>query len=128
MGFRALRAAGVALVAAGHGGLVAAGLGGAIAAPALASPRVLVSQVSSLKAGRTAGTLHGTVVNKTAAASNAKVTVRVMRWGTNAPVVGQPTVIAPANGSADFSAKVRLPKRLERGNYYLSACTPAGLG
>src|SRR3954452_16771632 len=68
------------------------GLLGFAAAPAMASPNVLVSKVSSLKAGATAGTLQGTVVNKTASAKNAQVTVRIMRWGTNAPVVGHASV------------------------------------
>src|SRR3954447_15116234 len=104
------------------------GLLGVSAGPALASPNMLVSKVSSLKAGATAGTLHGTVVNKTASASRAKVTVRLMRWGTKAPVVGRVSVPVLANGSADFSVKVKLPAGLARGNYYLSACTPAGLG
>src|SRR4051794_12102987 len=104
------------------------GLLGVSAGPALASPNMLVSKVSSLKAGATAGTLHGTVVNKTASASRAKVTVRLMRWGTKAPVVGRVSVPVLANGSADFSVKVKLPAGTKRGNYYLSACTPAGLG
>src|SRR5262249_4026644 len=101
---------------------------GASAAPALASPNVLVSKMSSLAAGATAGTIHGTVVNKTASATNAKVTVRIMRWGTKAPVVGAKTVAVGANASADFSVNVKLPSSLARGNYYLSACTPSGTG
>src|SRR3954451_24503208 len=101
------------------------GLLGVAAGPALAWPRLNVSKVSSLKAGATAGTLHGTVVNKTASASRAKVTVRLMRWGTKAPVVGRVSVPVLAHGSADFSVKVKLPAGTKRGNYYLSACTPA---
>src|SRR3954454_14741693 len=99
------------------------GLLGVSAAPALASPHMNVSKVSSLKAGAMAGTLHGTVVNKTARAANAKVTVRLMRWGTNAPVVGRANVRVGANASADFSVKVKLPAGTTRGNYYLAACT-----
>src|SRR3954453_6381178 len=101
------------------------GLLGVAAAPAVASPQVLVSKVSSLNARASAGTLHGTVVNKTASAKRAKVTVRVMRWGTKAPVVGRASVPVGANASAGFNVQVKLPAGLARGNYYLAACTPA---
>src|SRR3954471_12524577 len=104
------------------------GLLGVAAAPAMASPNVLVSKVSSLKAGAMSGTLHGTVVNKTAGARNAQVTVQLMRWGTKAPVVGRARVFVGAAGSADFSVKVKLPASTARGNYYLTACTPSGTG
>src|SRR5262249_35063114 len=108
--------------------LAVLGAAGVAAAPAMASPNVLVSKVSALKAGATAGMLHGTVVNKTASARSAKVTVRIMRWGTKAPVVGQVRVPVSANASADFNVRVKLPARLADGSYYLSACTPALLG
>src|SRR3954447_9566354 len=104
------------------------GLLGVAAAPAMASPNVLVSKVSSLTAGAMSGTLHGTVVNKTAGARNAQVTVQLMRWGTKAPVVGRAKVSVGAAGSADFSVKVKLPASTARGNYYLTACTPSGTG
>src|SRR3954470_8498712 len=104
------------------------GLLGVSAGSALASPNMLVSKVSSLKAGASAGTLHGTVVNKTASASSAKVTVRLMHWGTRAPVIGRVNVSVGAHASADFSVKVKLPANTKRGNYYLSACTPSGTG
>src|SRR3954454_20196902 len=104
------------------------GLLGVSAAPALASPHMNVSKVSSLKAGAMAGTLHGTVVNKTASTANAKVTVRLMRWGTKAPVVGRVSVPVGANASARFSAKVRFPPARARRQYYLVACPRAGLG
>src|SRR3954453_4201899 len=99
------------------------GLLGVSAGSALAAPNMLVSKVSSLKAGASAGTLHGTVVNKTTSAANAKGTVRLMRWGTKAPVVGRVNVGVGAGASADFSVKVKLPASTKRGNYYLSACT-----
>src|SRR3954451_7710856 len=104
------------------------GLLGVAAAPAMASPNVLVSKISSLKAGAMSGTLHGTVVNKTAGARNAQVAVQLMRWGTKAPVVGRAKVFVGAAGSADFSVKVKLPGSTARGNYYLTACTPSGTG
>src|SRR5262249_41545026 len=55
-------------------------LAGTLAAPALASPGVTVSTLSSLKAGRTAGTLGGKVINRTGKAATADVTVRLMRY------------------------------------------------
>src|SRR5215510_6149497 len=103
----------------GGGGRVLIASGAVLAALAFApaahaSPRVLVSNVSSLKAGATAGTLQGTVVNKTASARNAQVTVRLQRWGTKAPVVGRANVAVGANGSARFNVQVKLPSGLAR--------------
>ena len=101
-------------------------LAGSLAAPALASPGVTVSTLSSLRAGQTAGTLGGNVINRTGTAATANVTVRLMRYGTKAPVVGRTKVRVGANGSAAYRVAVKLPKGLARGNYYLAACTPYG--
>jgi hypothetical protein len=106
--------------------LTTVALAGVVAAPALASPGVTVSTLSSLQAGRTAGTLGGKVINRTGEAATANVTVRLMRYGTKAPVVGRTKVRVGANGSASYRVAVRLPKGLARGNYYLAACTPYG--
>ncbi len=103
-----------------------AALGLAAAPAALAAPGVSVSSVSSLKAGATAGTLSGTVVNDSNRATRAKVVVRLMRRGTNAPVVGRTAVNVAAHGSAAYSVGVKLPSGLKRGNYYLSSCTQYG--
>jgi hypothetical protein len=117
---RRMRAAGASLVAVGLLGLAAS--------PALAAPTVSVSTLSSLKTGAKAGTLSGSVHNDTAAARSAKVTVRLMRSGVKARVVGTTTVSVPPKAVADYSVKVALPSGLSRGNYYLSACTPKGDG
>jgi hypothetical protein len=98
----------------------------AAAPAALAAPGVAVSSVSSLAAGANAGTLSGTVVNDTNRATRAAVTVRLMRRGTEAPVVGRTAVQVGAHGSAAYSVNVKLPSSLARGNYYLSACTVKG--
>src|SRR4051794_1232931 len=84
-----VRAAGVALV-----------LAGLSAGPALASSGVTVGSVSSLKAGATAGTLGGQVVNRTDHVVNAKVSVRIQRTGAAAKFVGNTTVRVGANASA----------------------------
>jgi Peptidase family M1 domain len=118
MDVRRVRATGAALTTVALAGL--------LAAPALASPGVTVSTLSSLKAGRTAGTLDGKVINRTGRAETANVTVRLMRYGTKAPVVGRTTVRVGANGSASYRVAVKLPGGLARGNYYLAACTPYG--
>ena len=76
---RRVRAAGASLVAVALTGLAAA--------PALAAPGVTVSELSSLKAGASAGTLSGTVLNRTNRAADATVTVRINRWGTKQQVV-----------------------------------------
>jgi hypothetical protein len=117
---RKVRATGAALVTLALSGLAAG--------PALAAPGVSVSTVSSLKAGATAGTLTGTVLNRTSRATTAKVTVRIMRYGTKAPAVGSTAVRVGANGAAAYRVAVKLPSGLSRGNYYLSACTPSGTG
>ena len=51
-----------------------------------------------------------------------------MRSGMKARVVGTTTVTVPPKAIADYSVDVALPSGLERGNYYLSACTPKGDG
>jgi Peptidase family M1 domain len=108
--------------------LVVLALSGVSAGTALASPHVTVGSLSSLKAGATHGTLRGTVVNRTSRATDADVTVRVMRYGTKAKIVGAAKVHVGANANADYRVAVRLPASLSRGNYYLSACTPSGTG
>ncbi|WP_028058034.1 M1 family aminopeptidase [Candidatus Solirubrobacter pratensis] len=117
---RKVRATGAALLTLALSGLAAG--------PALAAPGVSVSTVSSLKGGATAGTLTGTVLNRTSRATTATVTVRIMRYGTKAPAVGSTAVRVGANGAAAYRVAVKLPSRLSRGNYYLSACTPSGTG
>ncbi|MDA0180452.1 M1 family aminopeptidase [Solirubrobacter phytolaccae] len=87
-----------------------------------------MSSLSSLKAGATAGTLKGTVVNDTGAAKSADVAVRIFRRGTNAAVIGRTSVKVAAHGKADYSVKVALPSTLAKGNYYLGACTSYGKG
>ena len=77
---------------------------GVVAAPAQAAPGVSVSSLSSLQAGTTAGTLHGTVVNDTGKAKRAAVAVRIFRRGTSAAVVGRTSVKVAAHG------KRRLPR------------------
>src|SRR5690242_1153508 len=94
-------------------------LAGSLAAPALASPGVTVSTLSSLRAGQSAGTLGGKVINRTSKAATANVTVRLMRYGTKAPVVGRTKVRVGAGGSASYRVAVRLPAGLAKGNYYL---------
>src|SRR5688572_23270196 len=91
---------------------------GVLAAPAQAAPGVAVSSLSSLPAGTTAGTLHGTVVNDTGQAKRAAVAVRIFRRGTNATVVGRTAVDVAAHGKADYRVKVALPASLTRGTYY----------
>ena len=119
---RGWRAGGASLLA-----IAAVGLGGpalASAAPAVVS----VSSLSSLNAGATAGTLNGRVTNETSRATNAKVTVHLMRRGTKHPLVGSTTVRVAAKSSAAYRVSVKLPAGLQKGNYYLSACTPSGAG
>jgi hypothetical protein len=120
MDVRRVRAAGASLITVAVMGLAAS--------PALAAPGVSVSEVSSLKAGATAGTLTGKVVNDTNKSSRRQVSVRIMRRGTRAPVIGRTTVSVAAHSSADYSVAVKLPAGLTKGNYYLSACTPKGTG
>ena len=115
-------------VRAGGVALVSVALAGLAASPALASPGVTVGSLSSLKAGATAGTLGGQVVNRTDHAVDAKVTVRIQRTGAAAKFVGNTAVRVAANAAATYSVAVKLPGGLSRGNYYLAACTPSGTG
>src|SRR5690349_12632261 len=115
-----VRAAGVALVGFA--------LVGPVASPALASPGVTVSSLSSLATGAKAGTLRGEVANRTGRAVPAPVTVRIQRSGAAAKFVGATTVKVPASASAAYTVAVKLPGGLSRGNYYLAACTPDGSG
>jgi hypothetical protein len=115
-----VRATGVALLSVALAGLAAS--------PALAASGVTVGSVSSLKAGATAGTLQGQVVNRSAHGVHAKVTVRIQRTGVPAKFVGHTTVAVPAGASVPYTVAVKLPSGLSRGNYYLAACTPAGTG
>ncbi|MDA0162362.1 M1 family aminopeptidase [Solirubrobacter ginsenosidimutans] len=107
--------------------LITVGMLGVTAASAVAAPTVSVSAVSSLKAGARAGTLSAMVVNETARARVAKVTVRLMRGGMKALVVGTATARVDADSSATRRVRVKLPAGLHKGNYYLSACTPLGV-
>lgn len=120
MDVRRVRAAGASLVTVALMGLAAS--------PAFAAPGVSVSAVSSLKAGATAGTLTGKVVNDTNHATRSEVSVRIMRRGTHHRVIGRTTVKVAAHSSTAYSVGVKLPSGLTRGNYYLSACTPYGTG
>ena len=99
---------------------------GFAASPALAAPGVSVSALSSLKAGATAGTLSGKVVNDSSRATRAQVAVRIMRRGTHHGVIGRTAVKVAAHGSAAYRVAVKLPAGLTKGNYYLSACTAQG--
>ncbi len=108
--------------------LITVGLMGLAASPALAASGVSVSAVSSLKKGATAGTLSGKVVNDSSRAAKSAVTVRIMRRGTPARVVGRTTVKVAAHSATGYRVAVKLPAGLTKGNYYLSACTPKGTG
>ncbi len=119
MQMRKARATGAALLTIGLTGLTAG--------PAFADG-VTVGSLSSLKAGDRAGTLHGRVLNRTAHAARARITVRTQRYGTRARVVGRTSVRVAAGRSAAYRVTVRIPGNLPRGNYYLSACTPNGAG
>ncbi len=115
-------------VRAGGVALVSVVLAGLAAGPVLASPRVTVGSLSSLKAGARAGTLRGEVVNRGGHAVRAEVTVRIQRYGATAKFVGRAAVAVAANASAPYTVAVRLPQRLSRANYYLAACTRSGNG
>ena len=113
---RGMRAAGAAF-------MTVALLGAAGTSVAVAAPGISVSQLSSLREGATAGTLHGRVVNETAKAAQAQVTVRLHRRGVSRHVVGRASVHVGAKGSAAYRVNVKLPSGLPRGTYYLSSCT-----
>ncbi len=103
---------------------VAAVLGLAPAAHAA----VNVSQISSLAAGAKAGNLSGLVRNDGDRAMKATVSVRAMRLTSGGALVGRTTVTVAAHGSTSFLVDVKLPSTLEKGTYYLAACTPQGGG
>src|SRR5690242_10105904 len=90
--------------------LVAVALTGLVASPALASTGVTVSTVSSLEG--TSGTLTGAVFNDTKHTVKAAVTVRLMRRGTRAPVIGRAAVRVGAKATARYRAAVELPAGL----------------
>ena len=106
--------------------VVVVALAGLAARPALAAPSVTVGSLSSLKPGARAGTLRGEVVNRSAHAVKARVSVRIQRTGAPARFVGHTAVRVPANGTASYRVAVRVPGGLSRGNYYFAACTPLG--
>src|ERR1700754_855229 len=97
------------------------------AAPAAwAAPGVSVSEISSLKAGASSGTLSGKVINDTSKLTHARVTISLHRRGTARQVVGRTAATVAGRGSANFTVAVKLPSSLKKGTYYLSACTPSG--
>ena len=104
---RGVRATGAAVAAVA---LVALGAG-----PALAAPHITVGSVSSLKPGARAGTLHGTVVNRSNRAVYARVTMRVSRYGTKTKVVGRTSVPVTAGHTSSYRVRVRIPAGLGRG-------------
>ena len=87
---------------------------GLVAAPALAAPGVAVSAVSSLKAGATAGTLRGTVVNDTEP-RDARAGRRAGHAPRDAPPgrSGARRSHVAAHGSAAYRVAVKLPSRPE---------------
>jgi hypothetical protein len=93
---------------------------------AAAHADVNVTQVSSLPAGAHAGNLSGLVRNDGDAAKTATVSVRAQRLATGGALVGRTTVSVPAHGAMSFLVDVKLPSTLQKGTYYLSACTPQG--
>src|SRR3954468_16711756 len=94
-------------------------------APAAHAAGVGVTEISSLPAGAKAGNLSGLVRNTGATAAKATVTVRALRRGTGGAVLGRTTVDVAAGGMKRFLVGVRLP-RLQKGTYYVAACTPQG--
>ena len=116
---RGVRAAGASL-------FIAALVGAAGTSVAAAAPGIAVSELSSLKAGAQAGTLHGRVVNDGAKARFAKVTVRLLKRGVRPHVVGSTSVLVGAGSSTAYAVKVAVPSGLPKGDYYFAACTPLG--
>ena len=104
--------------------LLTLGILGLAAAPAHAAPQVSVGSVSDLRGN--AGTLTGSVHNGSGLDRNATVTVRLMRKGMKTRILGSTRVRVGAKGDAAYRVEVKLPSGLDRGNYYISACTPAG--
>src|SRR4051812_22237119 len=108
---------------AGAAAFAVAAAGLAMAPAALASSGISVERLSSLKGSQ--GTLKGAVYNATQRPAKAEVTIRLHRRGTKKLVLGKTSVHVQARTSAPFSVAVALPKRLAKGNYYISACTPS---
>jgi hypothetical protein len=106
--------------------MTAALVGAAGTSVASAAPGISVSKVSSLRAGATAGTLSGRVVNRTSRASGAEVIVSLHRRGVKRHVLGRTSVRVGAKASAAYRVGVKLPAGLARGTYYLSSCTRYG--
>jgi hypothetical protein len=95
-------------------------------APAAQAAGVGVTSVSSLPAGASAGNLTGLVTNESDSATNANVSVRVMRRGTGGALIGKATVNVAAHSAKSFLVDVKVPSSLKKGTYYVSACTPQG--
>ena len=122
---RRARAIGAAAIA-----VTAAGMGAAGAAQA-AGPSLTVATLSSAPATAAAGhsyRLHGQLANQGRTAGSGKITVRLMRYGVPAHVVGTTTAAAAPLASSDYSVPISIPTGLPKGTYYLSACTPDGQG
>src|SRR3954452_23480421 len=85
-----------------------------------------VTEIGSLAGNAKAGNLSGLVRNDGDRAAKATVTVRAMRRATGGAVVGRTTVAVGAHGSKAFLVRVKVPATLEKGTYYLAACTPQG--
>src|SRR3954447_14184773 len=96
------------------------------AAPAAQAAGVSVTSLSSLAAGAKSGNLTGTITNERDSAATAKVSVRVMRRGTGGALIGRTSVNVAAHGAKSFLVGVKLPSNLEKGTYYVAACTPQG--
>ena len=96
------------------------------AAPAAAhAAGVGVTQISSLPAGATAGTLTGVVTNESGRAARAEVSVRVMRRKTGGALIGRTSVDVAAHATKTFLVGVKVPA-LKKGTYYVAACAPQG--
>ena len=72
-----------------------------------------VGSVSSLAAGAKAGTLRGAVVNRTGHAVDAKVSVRIQRYGAPAKFVGRTAVRVPADALGAVHGRGQAPERAE---------------
>ena len=100
------RTAGIALAS-----VVLAGLG---AGPALASPGVTVGSVSSLQRPR-AGTVRGAVINRTDHAVDAKVRVRIQRYGAAARFLGNTAVRVRSQRHGGVLGRGQGPERPQPG-------------
>ncbi|MDA0162361.1 M1 family aminopeptidase [Solirubrobacter ginsenosidimutans] len=95
-------------------------------APAAQAAGVGVTSLSSLPAGAKAGNLTGLVTNESDSATNAAVSVRVMRRGTGGALIGKTSVAVAAHSAKSFLVNVKVPASLKKGTYYVAACTPQG--